>query len=154
PVTLSASGQLLIHGTAGDDTVSISVTPHAKGKLQVVYDGQQYTFGARGVKKIVFDGGAGNDSFTNNTAIRSVADGGTGKGTLVGGSGNDTLIGGAGDDMLLGRGGNDLLEGGTGKDVLRGARGADTLSGGLGDDTLDGGQGNDDLSGDGGSDSE
>jgi hypothetical protein len=154
PVTLSASGQLLIHGTAGDDTVSISVNPHAKSRLQVVYDGQQYTFGARRVKKIVFDGGAGNDSFTNNTAIRSVADGGPGKDTLVGGTGNDTLMGGAGDDTLLGRGGNDLLEGGTGKDVLRGARGADTLSGGLGDDTLDGGQGNDDVSGDGGSDSE
>jgi hypothetical protein len=65
------------------------------------------------VRKIVFEGGDGNDKFNNLTNIDSTAYGGRGNDTLYGGSGNDKLYGGEGNDVLFGgTGGNDELYGG------------------------------------------
>jgi Ca2+-binding RTX toxin-like protein len=86
------------------------------------------------VKSILFNGGAGDDSFTNNTAIRSIAHGGAGNDHLTGGRGKDLLEGDAGNDVLDGRSGDDVLDGGAGNDHLNGDDGHDVLRGGPGRD--------------------
>jgi Ca2+-binding RTX toxin-like protein len=95
------------------------------------------------VKAITFAGYAGDDFFTNNTAIPSTASGGAGNDSLRGGSGKDTLMGGDGDDKLMGNKGDDILQGAAGNDTEIGGAGIDSLFGGLGDDSLDGGLGDD-----------
>lgn len=119
------------------------------------------TFRASQVRLVDFKGLGGDDAFTNNTAIRSRADGGAGRDTLRGGSGIDELRGGADDDRLVGNlgnddlaggSGNDIIEGGGGNDRMAGEAGQDVLSGGAGDDALYGGNDNDDIYGDDGND--
>lgn len=105
------------------------------------------TFRTAQIRTIDFKGLGGDDSFTNNTAIRSRADGGLGDDTLRGGSGVDDLRGGADDDRLFGNGGNDVLSGGIGDDTLDGGAGNDRESGDAGDDDIYGGTGNDSLYG-------
>lgn len=105
------------------------------------------TFRTAQVRSIDFKGLGGDDSFTNNTAIRSRADGGVGDDTLRGGSGVDDLRGGADDDRLFGNGNNDVLSGGTGDDTLDGGAGNDREYGDAGDDDIYGGTGNDALYG-------
>jgi hypothetical protein len=97
------------------------------------------------VSRLVFTGLAGNDAFTNLTAISSRAEGGAGADVLRGGRGVDELIGGDGDDRLMGGDGNDVVDGGTGNDSAWGGAGNDLIAGGGGSDDLLGGQGNDML---------
>ena len=104
------------------------------------------------VKAITFAGYAGDDFFTNNTAIPSTASGGAGNDSLRGGSGKDTLMGGDGDDKLMGNKGDDILQGAAGNDTEIGGAGIDTLYGGLGDDSLSGAAGDDKLNGGSGDD--
>lgn len=121
------------------------------------------TVPAAQVSLVVFTGLAGNDAFTNLTAIPSRADGGAGADVLRGGRGADRLMGGDGDDQLFGDAGGDTLDGGAGDDAewggagndqvmggagndrIHGDAGADSLWGGLGNDELLGGAGNDSL---------
>ncbi|MEN9664488.1 MAG: Hemolysin, plasmid [Planctomycetota bacterium] len=105
------------------------------------------------VKSMNFTGYAGDDTFTNNTAIPSTALGGAGNDSLRGGSGKDTLMGGDGNDKLQGNKGDDILQGAAGNDTEIGGAGIDTLFGGLGDDSLDGGLGDDSVNGGDGADS-
>src|SRR5262245_66343015 len=49
------------------------------------------------VTRITFTGGAGDDTFVNNTILPAEADGGSGNDVLTGGTGSDVLTGGAGD---------------------------------------------------------
>ena len=80
------------------------------------------------VDLIKFYGGAGDDTFVNNTNISCYADGGPGNDKLYGGSGDDTLIGGAGSDELHGGAGNDYLDaGGQRRDKMWGDAGQDTF---------------------------
>ena len=122
------------------------------------------------VSRVVFTGLAGNDTFTNQTAIASRAEGGAGADVLRGGSGVDELLGGGGSDQLLGNAGRDVIDGGAGddaawggvgddrlmgglgRDQLYGEGGTDAMWGGVGDDMLDGGGGNDAIRGEDGSD--
>jgi len=122
------------------------------------------------VSQITFSGMAGNDTFTNLTAIASRADGGAGDDVLRGGRGSDRFLGGEGNDQLLGNAGTDWLDGGSGHDAvwggvgndqvmggdgndkLFGDDGTDGLWGGLGNDRLSGGTGNDALQGEKGND--
>ncbi|MBP3953761.1 hypothetical protein J8F10_00400 [Gemmata sp. G18] len=103
---------------------------------------------------IIFYGREGNDLLTNNTAVRTIAYGGSGNDILVGGAGaaNDLLYGEAGNDILYGRYGNDFLDGGSENDILDGSVGNDFLDGGFGNDDLLGGDGTDNLYGGDGSD--
>lgn len=114
------------------------------------------------VSRISFTGDAGNDTFTNLTAIASRADGGAGADVLRGGSAADELIGGEGNDQVFGEGGNDTVNAGAGNDTVDSGAGNDTVDagdgndsvrGGLGDDRLMGGNGADDLLGGSGNDS-
>jgi hypothetical protein len=139
-VTVALSnGVLKIDGTSGDDVVTVA--PGAPIKignffLQTI-DVKATTNGASpvtfntsvlGVKSIRFQGFAGNDTFTDSTAIPCWANGGPGNDTLTGGSGDDVLIGGAGTNVLNGMGGNDTLVAvnGTG-DLVAGGAGTDTF---------------------------
>jgi len=180
-----------ILGVQNGDTLTLNVGPNAAGRLhgdtrdigervtvETKSDGSVIVYSSQfnvskavasinpfvGVKKIIADGGAGNDVIDLS---------GVGSGFTVeihGGEGNDTLKGGASDDLLFGDGGNDTIEGGDGadeihggdgNDVLRGENGADQLfgetgndilEGGLGADLLDSGPGDDNLNGGGGDD--
>jgi hypothetical protein len=113
---------------------------------------QVQAFPAPLVNNILFLGRGGNDTFVNNTAVRSTAFGEAGNDILVGGSGNDVFVGGIGNDVLSGRGGNDIFHGEQGNDVLYGGAGNDTFRGGDGNDRLYGGAGNDVLLGGAGND--
>jgi Ca2+-binding RTX toxin-like protein len=116
------------------------------------------------IKRINFFGGAGADTFENNTDFYCVAHGGGGKDTLRGGTKSDDLWGDGGNDTLEGRGGSDILIGGEGSDTLRGGAEMDFLYGDYfqqqtgkatgkeGDDTLEGGTGDDFLYGNYGKD--
>lgn len=152
-------GIVSIVGTEAADVAAVS----QQGQSIVVSltGASSKTFRASQVRAIDFKGLGGDDSFTNNTALRSTADGGAGRDTLRGGSSVDDLRGGDDDDRLFGNPGNDLLYGGSGNDSIDGGvgndreygdTGADVISGGKGDDLLYGGDDNDDLYGDDGTD--
>lgn len=167
-VGLDRFGTLRITGSQSDDSVAVSVQ---RSKVVVTQTGAAAKVFALGrVRSIAFSGLAGNDAFTNNTAIRCVADGGAGNDvlrgganrdvlrggddsdTLVGNGQDDTLDGGTGDDSLFGGVGHDTLAGGSGNDDVHGDDGNDRMSGGIGDDLLEGGRGDDVAGGDGGAD--
>jgi hypothetical protein len=112
------------------------------------------TLPAAQVSRVVFTGLAGNDTFTNQAAIPSRADGGAGADVLRGGRGVDELIGGDGNDRLLGDAGNDVIDGGAGDDELQGGVGDDSLQAGAGNDMLNGDVGRDQLVGGDGLDRE
>ena len=167
-VGLDRTGTLRITGSQSDDGVVVSVR-----RSQVIVtqtDAAARVFALGSVRSIAFSGLGGNDAFTNNTAIRSVADGGIGADTLRGGSnqdvlrgggdsdslygnGNDdTIDGGAGDDHVFGGTGHDVLVGAAGKDDIHGEDGNDRISGGADDDLVEGGRGNDTAGGGDGAD--
>ena len=176
-VSLDTSfGELLVRGTPFDDEVTIA---YLGGETVGVFTKSgshtsSVTFESDLVRSISFHGEDGNDSFSNETAIRAVARGNSGHDTLFGGSaadrlhggqgndqlfgldghdqlfgeqGSDTLMGGDGNDRLHGQGDNDLLIGESGNDELRGDEGSDQLLGGTGSDSLHGGEGHDRIMG-------
>ncbi|MEP2530005.1 M10 family metallopeptidase C-terminal domain-containing protein, partial [Shimia sp.] len=116
----------------------------------------------------IFDGGAGNDTFSfatfGSSYIVNLALGdfdrtaGSYENTLISienvlaGSGNDTITGSSVANDIDGGSGNDTIFGDGGADTLRGGAGDDTLDGGAGDDTLIGGDGSDSMLGGDGAD--
>ncbi len=98
--------------------------------------------------EVEFNGGIGNDRLTHAGSGRVTARGDEGNDSLEGGSGPDVLHGGNGVDTLVGGGGDDRLHGEGGNDYIRGGDGNDQAWGGSGNDTISGGAGNDDLYGD------
>lgn len=82
------------------------------------YNGVTSQYNAKDIDTIAGIGGNGNDTFVNNTNIKSVFYGQGGNDVLLGGSNNDVLKGGNGNDYLDGRGGSDDITGDAGTDVL------------------------------------
>jgi len=160
--TIDASGILVISSTDAHDQVSVQSLNgvYSVYGRTVLDDGTEIAwrtsrFNASDVtgKTVFFNGGLGNDAFTNLTStLRTIAIGGDGDDRLTGSGNIDSLDGGNGFDILIGNGGADFLSGGLGNDTLRGDAGNDILQGGDGDDTLLGGDGDDTLSGDAGND--
>lgn len=160
----STTHTVTVSGTSGDDVVTVNWYGRSGGSIttvNVTRNGYSELYNVSDVDKIVFNGGDGDDQFTNYTGIPCKADGGNGNDILTGGSGDDFLIGGYGQDRLYGQGGNDTvwgsggsdyLYGGDGNDVIKGHGGNDVLVGGNGKDTLYGGSGNDWLYGEHGQD--
>jgi Ca2+-binding RTX toxin-like protein len=126
---LSASlvrGVLTVTGTPRSDAI---FTQLSDATVMVWVNGNESSFPAEQVTKIVLRGGGGNDFMANGAGtIPSLIDGGSGNDTLVGGMGNDTLLGGSGNDRLCGCAGDDLLDGGTGDDSIMGGDGNDTVT--------------------------
>ena len=97
---------------------------------------------------VSFTGGSGDDRFDASLAgKRIVADGGAGDDTLIGGTENDQLTGGIGDDSLVGGHGSDLLSGGDGNDTFswEAERIVGTVTASDGNNSVDGGDGDDVL---------
>jgi surface-anchored protein len=174
----ATAGDVFVHGTTGNDTVSVS----SGATLDVTYNSTTYNYTAADVNGLQMRLHAGNDSASGGTVAKAMK--------LFGGSGTDTLTGGAADDTLSGGSGSDTISGGSGTNTLYESGnanftltntslaggavfGTDTLSniqaailiGGAGNNnlnasaftagnvTLDGGAGNDTLSGGSGNDS-
>jgi Ca2+-binding RTX toxin-like protein len=132
----------------GTDAADRAVVTQRRGNLTVTLSGgasATQTFHRSDVKRIIFDGGAGDDVFVNLSSVRALALGGDGNDLLIGGRANDILIGGAGNDILIGGRGNDRLMGGDGNDTLNGGRDNDHLFGEAGDDRFLDDPGRDDL---------
>lgn len=149
-VGLDRFGTLRITGSQSDDSVAVSVQRSKVVVTQTAAAAKVFALGR--VRSIAFSGLAGNDAFTNNTAIRCVAEGGAGNDVLRGGANRDVLRGGDDADTLFGNGQDDTLDGGTGDDSLFGGVGHDTLAGNTGNDDLFGQAGDDSLDGDEGDD--
>lgn len=119
--------QLLVHGTGGDDQISISLVPDGV----LVRNGTWASIHIGNYKSLRVDAGAGHDSVSLAAELAAPA-------ILFGGAGDDTLIGGAGDDRLYGGLGSNTLIGGAGDDVLVtvGGDATDVLTGGMGHDSF------------------
>ncbi|NCY01784.1 MAG: hypothetical protein EBX36_02465, partial [Planctomycetia bacterium] len=127
----SRSGVLTLEGTQRNDVAAVSQNgARIVASLRASIFPFSRIVAAASVKRIVFAGLGGDDSFINTTRVPAIADGGNGSDTLVGGGGADRLVGGAGNDRLQGGGGRDVLIGGSGDDWLEGGDGDDSLDGG------------------------
>jgi hypothetical protein len=173
-----------VHIVGTDRADRIEIT-HQNGQLKVwaarpTGTGLVSVFDANDVPRIFFNGLGGNDVFTSNSSIETIAHGGAGDddinggwgrvelygdsgndnlhagnlayGVMLGGYGNDTLRSGARGMDLLGEEDDDLLVGGYGNDYLSGGSGNDFLFGREGNDSLSGNAGNDQLQGGDGND--
>lgn len=129
PVPVQAQGfaDMIVEGTAGNDTISFK-PGNIPGEVVARLNG---AIVARFVPtgRLIARGRAGNDDIQVADSIDLAA-------WLYGGKGDDRLKGGAGNDVLLGGGGDDSLQGGQGRDLLVGGRGADKLVGNADDDIL------------------
>lgn len=90
PLVSLSNGTLIVRGTDDADTVSLR---DDQSQLALVANGESYSFHPSTVSRVAFFGLSGDDMFTNDTAIPSIA---------LGGAGHDTLIGGEAADELLG----------------------------------------------------
>jgi hypothetical protein len=161
-----------VNGTPGDDVILVSFD-EPTSQISVSLNGTTSMRPAAKVKKLVINGGKGDDTITvdlGSQVLACVINGGAGTDTITcpdsgavvhGNAGDDVINGGAGTDTLYGDAGNDTINGGAGNDKIRGGAGDDTLNGGDGDDaiygdagndTLDGGAGNDKIDGGAGND--
>ncbi|MFN0055447.1 MAG: S8 family serine peptidase, partial [Planctomycetales bacterium] len=127
------AGQVLVQGTSGNDTVSVS------GSISVTFNGTTYAYAASDVAGLRVRGQDGDDTVTATALSKSL--------WAWGGAGNDTLTGGTAADVLVGGAGNDSLVGGSGDDTYQFKAdtplGSDTVSeaAGAGTDGLDFSQG-------------
>ena len=171
PATLSAADFQLIGsmaganpltGNSGNNTWNANSTDSIEGATHYAYNGlagNDIITGNTAVGNSL-SGGLGNDSITAGdqgdflygNEGNDTLQGGDSQDYLAGGDGNDSLSGQNDDDRLLGGAGNDKLDGGSGDDKLEGGDGNDTLLGSTGNDTLNGGNGNDVLTGGAGDD--
>jgi Ca2+-binding RTX toxin-like protein len=96
-----SSENVVIHGNAGDDTLTAGN-------------------GIAALTNLTLDGGDGNDTIT----------GGDGADVILGGAGNDIVAGGRGNDFALLGDGNDIYtwNPGDGSDTVEGQTGLDTLN--------------------------
>ncbi len=151
-VFTSATGQVLIGGTNGNDVARVTESNDVITVTQQGFDTR--TFDASEVNSIVFVGLRGDDFFENQTAIPSRAFGNAGNDTLIGGSGADRLVGNTDNDIIRGNGGDDVLvagngddnvDAGAGNDTVVGVRGFNIIESGTGDDRVFGGEDTDQI---------
>ncbi len=136
-----AADTMIISGTAGNDSVTISGS--GTSALVAGLPTQVGITGSEGANDaLVVNTQDGGDSVSASTLQAGVI-----KLTLDGGTGGDTLLGSAGPDMVLGGDGNDSVVGGRGDDVALLGADDDTFSWNPGDgsDTVEGQDGADTL---------
>ena len=148
--TLSG-GVLTVTGTSGADVIEVQ-SRSERNQLKLELNGRETRYALSAVKKIIINGGAGNDWIEysgreGGLKIPGSLSGGDGNDTLQGGRANDVISGGNGNDRIEGKNGNDDLSGGAGDDYIQGGNGNDVIKGEAGNDDLSGGRGNDNISG-------
>jgi len=144
------SGQLIVRGTFGNDTMSVSTTTST---VVATVNGASKIFNKLDVQRISVLGLSGNDSVQILSGVIAVnISGGEGDDTLLGSAHNDRIDGGPGDDSIKGLDGEDSLTGGEGNDTIYGQAGNDYMQGGFGNDKLVGGDGTDSILGNDGND--
>jgi Ca2+-binding RTX toxin-like protein len=146
--TLGTAGTLSIGGTGRGDTIVVSIDAHHTDRLIATLNGSSRSFDLRRVRRIVVQGGAGDDRITLDQSRGPI----TLPTTLFGQAGNDSITGASGRDRIFGGVGNDRIGGGNNRDVIYGESGDDRIAAGSHDDWVDGGAGDDVLKGDGGRD--
>lgn len=118
-------GRVTVDGTIHADNIVVQLSPDAT-VLHVNVNGEDTTFAARKVTRLILSGGRGDDNIMlqeyNAPAIDIPA-------YIYGGRGNDTLTGGSGDDIILGHKGDDDIAGGGGDNRMDGGDGTDTIEG-------------------------
>ena len=134
----------------------------AGANLEVAVANQgSFSFDFASVSSLRFVGRAGDDVFTNETNINTIASGNDGNDRITTGGGMDRLFGNVGDDILTSSGGanfingfsgDDIITGGTGADQVFGFDGNDIISTGDGADRVVAGNGNDTISAGAGND--
>ena len=160
--------EVVIGGDAQSNTVLVQQVGDNL-EVSVQYQGS-FTFDFANVSSLRFVGRAGDDVFTNQTNLDTIASGNdgndritTGNGTdrIFGNDGNDILSSSGGDNFFNGWSGNDIITGGSAEDRIFAFDGNDTISSGLGndfvvagngDDTVTAGSGNDTVFGNSGND--
>src|SRR5689334_12539545 len=172
--TTAPDGTVFLHGTSGDDQITISfqhtgVALTLNGETELfdqvpprihvlAGDGNDTIDAHVAPGGVDIEGDAGNDDIHGSVFADTIY-GWDGDDTIIGDGGRDLIRGGAGDDSLIGDGGgNDLLVasdtifGDDGLDFIDAGPGSDVARGGAGDDTVQGGSGNDRIMGDDGND--
>jgi Ca2+-binding RTX toxin-like protein len=132
-----SNNTLLIEGTAGDDTVSVTQGADPNQLLVDTGTGPQ-AFDRGTFNAVQVDLGDGNDSFEESSGIVSDE-----QLTVHGGPGDDKILTGDGNDLIFGDQGNDVINSGKGNDVIFGGQGDDGVDGGIGTDIAFLGNGND-----------
>ena len=134
--------QVVIRGTNLADVGSMDFIDDGTARASLSgFESQD--FALESIDNIIFQGFAGDDTFTNNTFYESYQIGGSGNDNLTGGSNDDRLSGGGGNDFLFGEGGEDTLIGLGGNDEMFGGDGNDRMLGGAGLNFMEGNEGND-----------
>src|SRR3954468_1515864 len=129
--TLMSAAPLVINGTSGNDTITVTRTNETPFvRYKVTTNGVVKNYSTLNVSQIVINASSGNDNVSVNGKILTPC-------VIRGESGNDILSGGGGADRIYGGAGTDLIHGGGGDDTIV------TVGGGVSDLSY----------GDGGSDS-
>lgn len=120
---------LVVAGTSGDDTITVSGNVVSMADLDVIY---------QDVEMLILQGHEGDDILDakDSDAPVNILDGGRGDDILEGSVNNDRMFGGDGRDVLRGGDGDDFMSGGRGNDRLYGQRGVDRMNGGMGNDIV------------------
>ena len=141
---LPANGPLSYTGTAGTDSVSLTVSGSV---LSLIVDSViTKHYRVSGVTSVSINTLGGDDTITIGPGVRACTiDGGMGNDSITAGDGADSIRGDAGNDTILGGAGNDTIMGNTEDDSITGGDGADSIMAGLGADTVDGGIAGDTL---------
>jgi len=126
---VAGKNALIIHGTSGDDTITVTLAGKKKDLLVTINGVPQVPVPRKGIGRVIVYGQDGNDriEILAPVALPAYLDGGSGNDILIGGRIADLLVGGDGNDSLTANKGNDVLIGGAGADALNGGAGADLL---------------------------
>ncbi|MCR5662411.1 MAG: hypothetical protein K6G50_09840 [bacterium] len=140
----------VLSGTDGSDEIRIA--NGKEGGLEVTVNGEVHSFDAEAAKKLVINGGDGDDTIiaADDVKAQLFITGGAGNDLIVGGAGNDFIIDSSGRNIIDGKAGNDsiissgldLPKGSAEGSILLGGDGNDYIEGGTGADIIDGGAGN------------
>lgn len=134
-------GQVVVRGDGLDNQ---AIVQRIDDSLHVSFDsGETFDFAFNGVTSVRFVGAGGDDTFTNQTNIDTIASGGNGNDRITTGNGNDRIFGGSGDDVIISFGGTNLLNGFSGNDTITGGTGNDTIFSFDGNDVINAGAGDD-----------
>lgn len=143
-VTANLVGSEVVIGGDGQDNTVLVQQFGDELRVDVAFQGS-FNFNFASVSSVRFVGRAGDDVFTNETNLNTIASGNGGNDRITTGNGNDRIFGNDGDDFLSSSGGTNLLNGWFGNDTLHGGFGADQIFAFDGNDTVTGGLGNDHI---------